>query len=88
MAQQQNGPLRAVALEARNEIRTRGILGGDDDGNSFGLQDLLDVFDGLGLVAGRIGGVDADQRLVVAQQFGVDLGRVDHLSLGDGADSQ
>ena len=67
MAQQQNRTLRPIALEARDEIRTRRILGGDDDRNSFGLQDLLDIFDGLGLVSGRIGGVDADQRLVVAQ---------------------
>ncbi len=87
VAHQQNGALGSVALQARDEIRTRWVLGGDDDGDSFGFEDLPDVLDGLGFVAGRIGSVDADQRLVVAQQFRVDLGRVDglrrSLRLGD-----
>jgi hypothetical protein len=34
------------------------------------------------------GGVDAHQRLVVVQQFGVDFGPVDGLRLGDRAEDQ
>jgi hypothetical protein len=66
----QDRPLLAVALEARDDVGARGILGEDLVRNPLFLEHRLEVVDGLGLIARRAAGVDAQQRLEVLDRFG------------------
>ena len=61
-------PLGPVSPQARDEIGTAWIKGEGAGGDAFALQDLLQVFDRLRLVASR--GVDLYQGPVVIQDLG------------------
>ena len=89
VAHDQQRPLGTVALQPGDQIGAGRILGRDDHRNAFGFEDLLDVLDDLGLVARRIGGVDADQRLEMAHGLVVDFGPIGCLSsCGDNEDAE
>ena len=68
--EEQQWPLGAGALQPRDQVGPIGIerqrLGGD----TLGSQDLLEIFDGLDLVARRVARIDLDERPEVTQALG------------------
>ena len=64
--------LGAIAFQARDEVRALLFKREGFDGDAFGFEHGAEVVDGGRLVAGRVGGVDADEGLEVAQGFRVD----------------
>ena len=71
----QQRPLAAVAFEARDEVGPVRFEREDLRGDALALEQLLDVVDDAGLVAGRVGGVDAEHRLVVPHHLFFERGR-------------
>ena len=71
VAHDQQRPLAAVALDARDDVRPVGLARVDLDRQAFALQHALQVVGGGFLVAGRVAGVELDQRLEVAQRLGL-----------------
>ena len=69
MTEQQERALAAVALEPRHHVGPLGILGQDLRRDAVLVEQPLQVF-GLGAFGGA--GVEADQRLVVAERLGLD----------------
>ena len=61
--------MRAVALDAGDEIGALGIEREGFDRDAFLLERLLQVVDGAGLVSGRAAGVELHQRAVVAEDL-------------------
>src|ERR1019366_5091963 len=82
VADDEQGAPGATALEPGDDVGARGIFGGDDIGDAFGVEDLADVIDDAGFVAGRVGGIDLDERLEVVHGFRVDLGPIGSLRGG------
>ena len=74
VAEDQDRPLLAVALDARDDVGARGILGEHLVWNAFLLEDRLQVVDRLCFVARRAAGVDLQQRLEMLNRFGFERG--------------
>ena len=68
-----SGRLRAVALQARDDVGPVRLEREELRRNAFLVEHLLQVLDGRPLVAGRVAGVDAQQRLEVAHRLFFDL---------------
>ena len=66
---QKDGPLRAVALDAGDEIGALLILREGLDRDAFLLERLLQIVDGAGLVPRRAAGVELDERAVVPEDL-------------------
>ena len=75
---EQDRTLRAVAPDARDQVRALRLERERLDRNAFRLEHLFQVVDRAGFVAGRAAGVDLDQRTVVAQDLGPLFSPVDH----------
>jgi len=76
VARDEQWPLAAVALHARHEVGAVGLEGEHLHRNPLGRQHLLQVVDDRGLLAGRIAGVDAQNRLEVLERLAFESGPV------------
>ena len=70
---QQQRPLLAGALDARDEFGPMRFLREQLHRDAFGFEHLLEVIDDRLLAARRIGGVHLDDGLEVLQRLGFDL---------------
>ncbi len=73
----ENRPLLAVALDARDEVGAARVLGEHLVRDALLVEHLLHVLHRARLVARRVAGVDADQRLEMLQGLGFDRLPVD-----------
>jgi hypothetical protein len=62
VGEQQERTLAAVALKARDQISAGRVQREGAGGDAFGFEDFVQIVDDLGFVAGRVGGIDADER--------------------------
>ena len=82
MSQDGDGPRGSVALDARDQVGAGGFECQQLHRDAFALQNAGEVFGGLGLVAWRVGGVDAEECGEVAEGFGVQFAAVEGVGLG------
>ena len=82
VAHDDDGPLGAVALDARDEIGAIWIEREDLVGNARAVENRLEIIHGLGFVARGIAGVDADQRREVIHGFRFELGPIHRIAIG------
>ena len=73
VADDQERPLPAVALQPRHQVGTVGIRSDDLRGNPFLLEHAFDVLGDDVLVAGRVARVDAQHRLVMPHRLVLEL---------------
>jgi hypothetical protein len=76
VAHDEERPLPAAALQAGDDVRAVRVESEDLRGNPFDVEHLLEILDRDVFVPGRVGRVEPQYGLVVAQDLGLNGGPV------------